>query len=62
MSSPLFIHFPRFHVAVSPVGSFLLHPVSLFHRLWRVAGISAGLIATATWIAFLVYGLLRLVF
>jgi hypothetical protein len=61
MSSPPFIHFPRFQVAVSPVGS-LLHPISLFHRIWPVAGVSAGLIATAAWIAFLVYELPRLVF
>jgi hypothetical protein len=59
MSSPPFIHFPRFQVAVLPVGS-LLHPIS--HRISPVAGVSAGLIATAAWIAFLVYELSRLVF
>ena len=38
----------------------LLNPISLFHRIWPVAGIGAGLIATAMWIAFLVYELFRL--
>jgi len=61
MSLHLFVHCLRFQNAVSPVGS-LLHPISLFHHIWPVAGFGAGLIATAAWIAFLAYGLFRLAF
>ena len=55
MSLHLFVHCLRFQNAVSPVGS-LLHPISLFHHIWPVAGFGAG------WIAFLAYGLFRLAF
>ena len=38
------------------------YPNSLFHRIWLLAGMAIGLIATVAWSGFLGYGLLRLVF
>ena len=61
MSLHVLIAHPGSQVAVSPVRS-LLHPISLFHRIWPAAGLGAGLIVTAAWIAFLVYELFRLAF
>ena len=51
---------PKSHVVVSPIRSSL-HPVSLSHRIWPMAGLTIGLICTAAWIVLLGYGLLRLV-
>jgi hypothetical protein len=45
--------------AVSPAQSDLN---SLFYRIWLLAGLSFGLIATLAWSGFLGYGLFRLVF
>jgi hypothetical protein len=48
-------------VIVSPVPSFL-RPISLFDRIWPVACLAVGLIATVAWTALWGYGLFRLVF
>ena len=48
-------------VIVSPVSS-LPQPISLFGRIWPVAGLAVGLIATVAWTALLGYGLFRLIF
>jgi hypothetical protein len=48
-------------VIVSPVPP-LPHPISLFDRIWPVAGLAIGLMATMAWTALLGYGLFRLVF
>jgi hypothetical protein len=40
----------------------LFHPISLFHRVWPVTAIGAGLIASVVWTAFIAYGLFRLAF
>jgi hypothetical protein len=45
--------------AVSPAQSL---QISLFHRIWLLAGMAIGLIATVAWSGFLGYGLFRLVF
>jgi hypothetical protein len=45
--------------AVSPAQSDLN---SLFHRIWLLAGLGVGLIATLAWSGLLGYGLFRLVF
>jgi hypothetical protein len=47
-------------VVASPVPS-LPRPNSLFDRIWPVAGLVVGLIATVAWMAVLGYGLFRLV-
>jgi hypothetical protein len=44
--------------AVSPAQS---HPISLFYRIWLLAGMAIGLIATLAWSGFLGYGIFRLV-
>ena len=61
MSLHLSILRPRSQVAASHVRS-LLHPISLFHRVWPVTALGAGLIASVAWTAFIAYGLFRLAF
>jgi hypothetical protein len=48
-------------VIVSRVAS-LPHPISLFDRIWPVAALAVGLIATVAWTALLGHGLFRLAF
>jgi hypothetical protein len=43
--------------AVSPAQSY-----PIFHRIWLLAGMAIGLIATVAWSGFLGYGLFRLAF
>lgn len=40
----------------------LLKPISLFHRIWLVAGLSIAVTATVAWSSFLGYALFRLAF
>ncbi len=47
---------------VAPPLPPLPHPISLFHRIWPVAGLGIGVIATVAWSGFLGYELFRLVF
>jgi hypothetical protein len=48
--------------AVALAAPSLSHPITLFHRIWPVAGLGIAVIATVTWSGFLGYELFRLVF
>ena len=48
--------------AIALVAPATSHPISLFHRIWPVAGLGFAVIATAAWSGFLGYELFRLVF
>ena len=39
-------------VAPSPVRA-LFHPISLFHRVWPVTALGAGLLPSVAWTAFI---------
>jgi hypothetical protein len=40
---------------------FVTQPISLFRRIWPVAGLVAAIIANLAWMAFLGHGLFKLV-
>jgi hypothetical protein len=48
--------------AVALAAPSLSHPITLFHRIWPVAGLGIAVIATVTWSGCLGYELFRLVF
>ena len=48
--------------AVALAAPSLSHPISLFHRIWPVAGLGVAVIATVVWSGFLGYELFRSVF
>jgi hypothetical protein len=39
---------------------FIIRPISLFHRLWPVAGLAAAIIVNLAWMGFLGYGFFKL--
>jgi hypothetical protein len=40
---------------------FVTQPISLFHRIWPLAGLVAAIIVNLAWVGFLGYGLFKLV-
>jgi hypothetical protein len=40
---------------------FIPEPISLFHRVWPVAGLGAAVIVNVAWMGFLGYGFFKLV-
>jgi len=40
---------------------FITQPISLFHRIWPVAGSVAAIVVNLAWMSFLGYGLFKLV-
>jgi hypothetical protein len=48
--------------AVALAAPSISHPISLFHRIWSVAGLGVAVIATVVWSGFLGYELFRSVF
>jgi hypothetical protein len=41
--------------------SFIPEPISLFRRIWPVAGLLAAIVVNAAWMGFLGYGFFKLV-
>jgi hypothetical protein len=54
-------------VVVTPVPpltsdlQFIPEPISLFHRIWPVAGLATAMIVNLAWMGFLGYGFFKLV-
>jgi hypothetical protein len=40
---------------------FISEPISLFHRIWPVAGLVAAIVVNLTWMGFLGFGFFKLV-
>jgi hypothetical protein len=50
--------------AISPLASdlsFIPEPMSLFRRIWPVAGLLAAIVVNVAWMGFLGYGFFKLV-
>jgi hypothetical protein len=39
---------------------FIAQPISLFHRIWPVAGLVAAIVVNVAWMGFLGYGFFKL--
>jgi hypothetical protein len=40
---------------------FIPEPISLFHRIWPVAGLVAAVVVNVAWMGFLGYGFFKLI-
>ena len=45
----------------SDLPSSITQPISVFHRVWPVAGLTAAMIVNMAWVGFLGYGFFKLV-
>jgi hypothetical protein len=46
---------------LTPDLPFIPEPISLFHRIWPVAGLVAAVVVNVAWMGFLGYGLFKLI-
>ena len=46
---------------LTPDLPFIPEPISLFHRIWPVAGLVAAIVVNLTWMGFLGFGFFKLV-
>jgi hypothetical protein len=48
-------------LTLTPDLPFISEPISLFHRIWPVAGLVAAFVVNVAWMGFLGYGFFKLV-